>query len=196
MLHNLPPAAARRLGLVMPACLPHLSHVLQPQITCLNIDCALANVVLNVRISHFVLRLYVIQRKLISSLGCSQKRGCIMRDEASLPAFGQILARMPDDVFVWNERTIKLNDVARGASHSDWVPPGWINLDGWIGKITSEQQERVWTAANVSCSARASGAYQQNGPPRSPGTCGKRLVAIYHIAIVHSCCSGSECHLF
>src|SRR5580765_6228318 len=63
-------------------------------------------------------------------------------------------------------------------------------------EIACKQQQRVLMAAHVSCSTWTCSAYKQDGPMRSSSTGGKSLVAIDHIAVLYSCCCGSECHFF
>src|SRR5438105_5022981 len=100
MLHDVPRPAARQLSFVMSARFPHLRDMTQPEIAGFDIDCALPNVMLNIRVCDLVLRSHVVERELIRFLCCTQKCGRVMRNEACLPTLCKILARVPNDVFV------------------------------------------------------------------------------------------------
>src|SRR6476620_4069722 len=55
VLHHMPCAAARQLGFVVPTRFPHSRDMMQPEVSCFDIDCALPDVMLNIRVCHFVL---------------------------------------------------------------------------------------------------------------------------------------------
>src|SRR5207244_4767385 len=103
---------------------------------------------------------------------------------------------MPDDIFTWNKSLLEPDNMTGGGPHPDRAPPRGIDLNGGIGKITGEQQQRIGAAAIVSPSTGAGSAHQQDGPMRSSGTGGEGFVAVDYIAVFGSCGGGSESHFF
>ena len=95
---------------------------------------------LHVRIFDLFLRGDVVERVVVSSFGGAEEGGGVMRNEARLPAFLEILSRIADQIFVGNERPAKVDQVTDRRAHSDRIPPRRINLDAWIGKIARHHQ--------------------------------------------------------
>src|SRR5437763_16793961 len=60
VLDHVTSAAAGELRLIVLACFPQMGHMSQPQVSGFNIDCALSNVMLNVRICCFILGPYIL----------------------------------------------------------------------------------------------------------------------------------------
>ena len=176
--------------------IPQVSDVLQPKVSGFNIDCALPYVVLNIGVRHLVLRSYIVEREFIGAFRGPQKRGRIMRDETRLPAFCEILAWRSYDVIIGNERLIKPDHMACCGPHSDGIPPGGINADRGVGKVTCKQQQRFRAPIDVSCSPRSGGVYEQDGPVRSASAGGECLVAMDDIATVHFRGGGAKRELF
>src|SRR5215831_15804846 len=196
MLDDMTGTAAGKPRFIMPAGLPQVSHVPQPQVAGFDIDGALSNVMLNVWICHLVLRPYIFETKLIGRFRSSKERGRIMRNETHLPAVRKILPRLSNHVFIRNEGLLKLNDVACGASHADRVPPGTIYSHGWMGKVACQQEQCLRVAGFVPCAARPGSAHQQDGPMSASSAGCKSLFSAHHIAAVHFCGAGAEANLF
>ena len=79
------------LGFGVPARIPLVSDMLQPEVCGFYIDCALPNVVLNIRVVTLSLGCDVTQGELIGCFCCSQKCRRVMGYETGLPTIEQIL---------------------------------------------------------------------------------------------------------
>src|ERR1700682_2196403 len=170
------------LRLIMTPCLPHARHVLQPEISCFDINCALGNVMLDVWVCCFVLRSHVLKRKLISCFSGPQESRSVMGDEAGLPSIRQVLARVADQILFRDEGTIKPDHMAGRGPHANGVPPGFVNADRWIGKVARQQKLGLHCSSVVSGPAGTSRAHQQNGPLGPSRTGSERFTSVDDIA--------------
>src|SRR5258708_24944060 len=123
MLDDMTSAAARKPGLVVPPCLPQIGDVAQPEMTGFNVDGALPDMVLDVRVGHLLLGLYIFEGKIGGCFRRPEKGRRVIPNKTRLPAVGEILAGPPNDVFIGNECPVELNDMAGGCSHANGVPP-------------------------------------------------------------------------
>src|SRR5262249_3498115 len=74
-----------------------------------------------------------------------------------------------------------------GSAHADRVPPGTVDLNRRIGKIARHHELRVdHRRIGMTHTTRSRGIYQQDGPLRSAGTRGKRLVAFDEVTTVNT----------
>src|ERR1700704_744295 len=137
MLDEMARPAAGNLCLSILPCLPQTRDVPQPQVCGFYVHRHLTDVVLHVWIIGLLLRADIFECVVVGSLGSSQKSCCVMRYEAGLPAFFQILARITNEICVGNERATEMDQIADRSAHPNRIPPRAINLDTWVGKITS-----------------------------------------------------------
>src|SRR5262245_3267747 len=128
MLDHVPGAAAGDPRFVAPPRFPHLRHVPQPQMSRLDIDRHFGDVVQNIRVTGFLLRRHIFQRKVVGRLGGAEKSRAVMRNETSLPPLAHVLSRISDHLVIWDECLLKANQIAYGGSHTDWVPPRAVKV--------------------------------------------------------------------
>src|SRR5205807_10492818 len=100
MPYNMTRAAAGNLRFVVFPGFPQARHMCKPQMPGLNIDGHLPDVMLHVWILNFLLRGYVVQRKLVCRFRCAHESRRVMRNEAGLPTFCYVLSGVPDPIFV------------------------------------------------------------------------------------------------
>src|ERR1043165_8901974 len=95
----------------------------------LDVDRHLADVVVDVRVADFALRGQVVYGEVVGRLGRTQKGGGVVRDEARLPPFLEVLAGVAYQVSVGNEGALEMYQMAHGRAHPDGVPPRAVRFD-------------------------------------------------------------------
>src|SRR5262244_74933 len=160
MFNYMTRAAAGDLCLVVLSRFPEAGYMSQPEICSFHVHKHLTDVVLNVGVIDLLLRGDIFKRVFVGGFSRAQESGCIVRNEAGLPSLLHILAWITDDVFIWNESSRKLDQMARRRPHSNWIPPRVVDLNGGIGKITCHQKLTVERRRTVTYSAWAIRGYQ------------------------------------
>src|SRR5262249_17356841 len=111
MFDDVSRATAGDLRFEIPPRFPKSRDVSQPQVSCLDIHRHLPDVMLHVRIVDLVLRGDVVERVIVSGFSGAEESRSVMRNEARLPAFLEILSRITDEIVVGNERVVKVDEM-------------------------------------------------------------------------------------
>src|SRR5215510_14949791 len=160
MFNYMTRAAAGDLRFFVLSRFPEAGHMSQPEISSFHVHKHLTDVMVNVGVIDLLLRCDIFKRVLVGGFSRAQESGCIVRNEAGLPSLLHILAWITDDVFIRNESSRKLDQMARRRSHANRIPPRIIDLNCGIGKITRHQKLTVERRRTVTHSAWAIGGYQ------------------------------------
>src|SRR5215472_1632043 len=151
---------------------------------------------LNIRVDNFALRLYVFESEVVGSLRRPQERRSVVWDETSLPSIGEILTGLADQIDFRDKCLIKPHHVAGRCPHANWVPPGFIDTNRWIGEIAGKHELCFQRGGIVPGAARPCRAHQQDGPMRPAGTGREGLVSVDNIASLNLFCRGAKTYGF
>src|SRR5262249_25356213 len=151
---------------------------------------------LHVRVSSLPLRIQVFQRKLIGRFGRSEKRRRVVRYEASLPSFPQVLAGVSDKVSLGNKGSFEADQVGYCCAHSYRVPPRSVHSNAGIGQIAGQHKHSLRRTGRVSRSAWSGGVDEQDGPLGAAGTRGEYFRSIEYISCINFLYSGPKLDRF
>src|SRR6185369_10687820 len=124
--------------------------------------------------------------------GAEESRG-VVRNEARLPAFLEILTRITNQVFVRNERVAEVDQVTGRRAHPDGIPPRRIDLDARIGEIARHHQHCIDIfGRGMTNAAWSSSVDEEDGPLRATGARRKHFVAVDDVTAVDLLDCGAE----
>src|SRR5262245_29706180 len=89
---------------------------------------------------------------------------------------------MANQIAFGDECLIKTEDMAGGSPHSDWIPPGFVNRDRWISKITGKKKVCRRRGGAMSGATWSRCAYQEDGPSCSACASGEGLASFNNVS--------------